>query len=242
MWGFKDRIFYRFSEVIDGCGISPAGLDNCILSGLIRVHAWIYPVCVYEVREVTCEAQVLLQKSETFLEGYVALLPNDYRRILQRGQAAVREFSTGEDSRYFLRCGAPDVEIRLEDLVILAAEKQKLDHYIKQQSRADHSIGMLSASGTPAAAFDPSFRHITFRGHRYCFGVMQASIVKKLYEMAKAGDPWQHGKKLLEEVGSESFNLRSIFSRQPSWRDLIVSDGRGLYRLHPDFPVPDIQE
>lgn len=237
MWGFKERQFYRFSEVINGCGISETGLDNCILSGLIRVHTWLFPTCVYQVKEVQSGTQVLWQTQESTTEGYIAVEVNDYRRMLQKGQANIRSFYKGED-KYCLHCHAPDIEVRLDDLVILASEKDKLDQYLEQQSRADHAIGMLSpAVRKSETSFDKDFRHVTFRGRKFTFGVMQALIVQKLYEAAVAGDPWLHGKQLLQDVGSESFNLRSIFSRQLFWRELITSNGRGLYRLHEDFPT-----
>ncbi len=242
MWGHKERVFYRFSEVINGCGISAAGLDNCILSGLIRVHTWFYPVCVYQIKEVRCGSQVLLQTQESVIEGYVALETNDYRRILQRGRAGLRIFSI-DDEKYCLRCGLSDIEVNMDDLVILASEKEKIDHYLEQQTRADHTIGMLSSTDIKAdTTFDPALRHVTFRGREYAFGAKQALIVRLLYEAAKAGDPWQNGKKLLKDAGSESFHLRSVFSRQAHWRELIMSDGRGLYRLHEDFPLSSTQD
>lgn len=237
MWGFKERQFYRFSEVINGCGISETGLDNCILSGLINVHVWVFPTCVHLVKQVQHGSQLLWQTQEAIVEGYVALESNDYRLLLQRRQTGMSSF-TQNGEKYCVRCHAPPIEIRWEDLVILTSEKEKLDQYLKQQAKADHTIGMLSPVGKKAdTTFDPAFRHVTYRGKKFAFGVMQALIVRKLYEAAVAGDPWQHGKQLLQDVGSESFNLRNIFSRQPNWRDLITSDGRGLYRLHEDFPI-----
>ncbi len=80
MWGHKHRQFYRFSEVINGCGISCTGLDNCILSGLIRVHTWMYPVCVYKLTEVQHGSQILYQKEDAVVEGYAAVSADDYRR------------------------------------------------------------------------------------------------------------------------------------------------------------------
>lgn len=242
MWGFKDRQFYRFSEVINGCGISETGLDNCILSGLIRVHTWLFPACVFQIEKMQNGTHVVWQTVESTTEGYVAVEPNDYRRMLQKGMVGIRSFSK-DDDKYCLRCHTPDVEVRLEDLVILASEKEKLDQYMEQQSRADHAIGMLSPAGKKAdTTFDRAFRQVNFRGKKFTFGVMQSLIVRKLYEAAVAGDPWLHGKQLLQDVGSESFNLRSIFSRQLNWRDLIISNGRGQYRLHEDFPVPPCTE
>ncbi len=236
MWGHKHRQFYRFKEIIDGCGISRTGLDNCILSGLIRVHAWQYPVCVYKVTEVQCGSQILYQREETVLEGYAAINTEDYRRILQSGCSSVRHF-VNDDGAYCLRWGIPDIFIRMDDLVILAEEKQKIDEYLEQQAGADHVIGMLKPSLSEGTTFDPAFRHVLFQGREYVFGPMQAMVVRKLFEASQSGNPWVAGKQLLQGAGSNSFNLKNIFTRQRHWRDLIISDGRGLYRLHEDFPI-----
>lgn len=240
VWGHIHRQFYRFSEVVDGCGISRTGLDNCILSGVIRVHAWMYPACVYKVTEVQHGAQVLFQKEDTVVEGYVAVSSSDYRRILQKEKACIRSFSN-EDGMYCLRWGHPDVTIRMDDLVILASEKDKIDQYLKQQAGADHVIGMLKPTSAEdeKTTFDPTFQHVRFKGFDFVFGDIQAKIVKRLYEAAQSGHPWLPGQRTLIEVGSTSFKLKNMFARQKHWRELIVSDGRGQYRLHEDFPIAD---
>ncbi len=237
MWGHIHRQFYRFSEVVEGCGISRTGLDNCILSGVIRVHAWMYPACVYKVTEVQHGAQVLFQKEDTVVEGYVAMSSSDYRRILQKGKACVRSFSN-DDGLYCLRWGHPDVTIRMEDLVILASEKMKIDQYLKQQAGADHVIGMLKPEEPEKpTTFDKTFTHVHFKGRDFVFGVKQAKMVKALYEAAQSGHPWVTGPDLLDLAESESFKLKNVFARQKYWRELITSDGRGGYRLHEDFPI-----
>ena len=237
MWGHIHRQFYRFSEVVEGCGISRTGLDNCILSGVIRVHAWMYPSCVYKVTEVQHGSQVLFHKEDTVVEGYVAVSSSDYRRILQKGKACIRSFSN-DDGMYCLRWGHPDATICMDDLVILASEKKKIDQYLKQQAGADHVIGMLKPepSETPAT-FDATFVHVHFKGRDFVFGEKQAKIVRGLYEAAQSGHPWITGQKLLQRANSFSFKMKNIFARQKYWRELIISDGRGQYRLHEDFPI-----
>lgn len=237
MWGHIHRQFYRFSEVIDGCGISRTGLDNCILSGVIRVHTWMYPAPVYKVTEVRHGSQVLFQKEDTVVEGYVCISASDYRRILQKDNACISSFSN-DDGMYCLRWGNPDIGVRMDDLVILASEKKKIEQYIKQQAGADHVIGMLKPADTEEkTTFDVTFQHVSFKGYNFVFGEIQSKMVKMLYEAAKTDNPWVHGQVLLKKAGSLSFKPKNIFSRQPNWRELIVSDRRGQYRLHEDFPV-----
>ena len=44
-------------------------------------------------------------------------------------------------------------------------------------------------------------------------------------------DPWQHGRYILEEAGSNLLRMIDLFKSQPQWRSLIESDRRGSYRL-----------
>jgi len=94
---------------------------------------------------------------------------------------------------------------------------------------------VMGAWKSGKAQFDPTFRHVSFKGRDFLFGPVQAAVVKQLYTAAKSGEPWQSGKKLLQDAGSESFSLRNVFARQPYWRELIESDSRGLYRLQEEF-------
>ncbi len=239
VWGHKHRQFYRFSEVINGCGISCTGLDNCILSGLIRVHTWMYPVCVYKLTEVQHGSQILYQKEDAVVEGYAAVSADDYRRTLQQGCVAIRNFSY-EDDLYCLRWGIPDVSVSMDDLVILAEEKEKIHQYLEQQGCADDVIGMLKpVKSDIGTTFDPAFRHVFFQGRDYTFGIMQAAVIRRLYEAAKTENPWMEGKQLLKEAGSASFNLKNVFSKHKYWRELIISDMRGQYRLNEDFPTEE---
>ena len=92
MWEHQERIYYTFSEVIEFYGISKACLDNCVLKNKLAAHAWIPPCCAHEIVETVHGNQVLLTKKEKLWEGYAAIFPNDYRKILQQGQANLREF------------------------------------------------------------------------------------------------------------------------------------------------------
>ncbi|MEP0313196.1 hypothetical protein [Hyphomonas sp.] len=92
----------------------------------------------------------------------------------------------------------------------------------------------LLAYDRPAvAAFehDAGYRKVSRRGERYALGEKQSLIIKRLHEASQTNDPWRDGRSLLDTAGSESTNLMDLFKNK---RDLIVSDGMGLYRLNLD--------
>jgi hypothetical protein len=62
-------------------------------------------------------------------------------------------------------------------------------------------------------------------------GVVQAQVVRTLHAAALTDQPWLDGKRLLCEAGATSMRMSDVFKSKTGWRDLIVSDRRGRYRL-----------
>lgn len=240
MWGHQERIYYNFSEIIQHYGISKTGLDNCILNGTLAVHVWLPPISVFKLSEALVEEQVFFNKTETHWDGYTAIFSGDYRKILHKGSANIREFpGRAHNETISLKCGADDIEVHYDDLVVLASGKEQLEKNLGLKPNAE-GIGIvigksMAPQPPPASKCDAGFRHIKFKQHEYQLGSVQSSVVRQLYEAAVNGDPWQNGKRLLQEAGSETFTLKNIFTRQPFWRELIMSDNRGMYRLNEDF-------
>ena len=86
-----------------------------------------------------------------------------------------------------------------------------------------------------AQAFEQrnNFSEVKFGGRVYRFGLAQAQVVAQLYEAAQTNDPWRRGHELLAGAKAKGPKLQDLFKRKidPSWRDLILSNRRGLYRL-----------
>jgi hypothetical protein len=240
MWGHQERIYYNFSEIISRYAISKTGLDNCILNGTLAVHVWIPPISVFKLAETVIDNRVLISRTESHWEGYTAIHVADYRKILHKGSTHIREFPAHDPFESIaLKQGADDIEVNYDDLVILAKGKEQLEEYLGMTANSECTVEVIGKAMGPqapkASSCDPAFRHIKYKGREHQLGSVQAAVVKRLYDAAKNGDPWQSGKRILQEVGSETFALKDVFTRQPFWRDLIVSDSRGMYRLHEDF-------
>ena len=79
----------------------------------------------------------------------------------------------------------------------------------------------------------PDYREVWFRGELFMFGEMQAKVIRHLHEAWKSGSPWVSGKAILRRVGSDDVaaKLANLFRRHPAWQRLLLSSGRGLYRL-----------
>ena len=76
------------------------------------------------------------------------------------------------------------------------------------------------------------YRHVRFNDRDYHFGDVQAKILEMLHDASRSRNPWVHGKTLIYESGSQAIRLRDIFKHKHDWRNIIISNDRGYYRLN----------
>lgn len=80
----------------------------------------------------------------------------------------------------------------------------------------------------------PDYSEVKLRGELFIFtGDINRAVIRLLHAAAGTSEPWRLGKTLLMEAGSTDLNMRmvNLFGRHPAWKVLILSDGRGKYRL-----------
>lgn len=81
-------------------------------------------------------------------------------------------------------------------------------------------------------ALESDWKCFKFGDIAFRLGDHQAQVAKMLFEAQARNQPWVSGKTLKHEVGFESQRLLDLFKSQKHWRKLILSDGRGKYRLN----------
>lgn len=90
---------------------------------------------------------------------------------------------------------------------------------------------LLSEQGESFSHSD-DYLHIRINDVAFRLGQLQAKAVAGMHEALRSGNPWVNGKRLLEQIGSQSMKLQDIFKTQKGWAEhLIESDGAGGYRL-----------
>jgi hypothetical protein len=157
-------------------------------------------------------------------EGYIPLSHEHCIRLFKTGSVTLRGFVTScGGSRYVLPHSAEDIRASIDDLLVLEEDLRSFE--------AAQSTIIESLSQGGIEVLDDSFRILKIDGKIHRFGEMQAAILGKLQQAAIEGEPWKNGKRLLAEVGSESFTLGNVFKHKPVWKQLVNSDGRGSYRL-----------
>lgn len=79
----------------------------------------------------------------------------------------------------------------------------------------------------------PDYRQVWFRGECYLFGPLQSEVIRLLHEASRTGRPWVPGKSVLNNAGSgdSAAKIGNLFRKHDSWKKLLISNGRGDYRL-----------
>jgi hypothetical protein len=64
-------------------------------------------------------------------------------------------------------------------------------------------------------------------------------VLRRLKSAGESDQPWVSGKTLLADSGAATMRLIDLFKRKPVWRQLIIADGKGCYRLNPQLLSPE---
>jgi len=221
------RQFITLPELASEWRVEVSALWRCLIDGDLLGHVQAPLMCVFLVTKKVEAQTVRVERTLTNWEGYAPLSRYQCQRFYQRGQLNLREFiCDAKQSRYVLPDETDDLIVDTKRFGILAHERRRFEEQHGVTSQAEPST------------FDPSFRIVRYQGQEYELGPMQSQVVRQLYEAALRGEPWQPGKRLLQEAGSQSFGVLKLFKRNPIGKILIRSKPSGLYRLAEEFLPP----
>lgn len=118
-----------------------------------------------------------------------------------------------------------DIQIDLADLVVPMANIETIEQKYSERSQRTNTFVPVTDDCSC----------VLFNGKEYTFGVMQAKVIKILWDSYNQGTPWVYGKRILSQIGCGSDRIQSLFSHNKHWRNVVASDGNGKYRL--DVPA-----
>lgn len=158
--------------------------------------------------------------------GVLDLHAGDVFHLFRCGEHYLRDFRVPGVGHVTLSGETESVFVMIGDLVLRREERD----------RFEAETGFCGIQSRRQSAFTASddYQDICCHGHRYRLGFIQAQVVRALHAAALSGDPWQNGKSVLSVAGSKSLRMSDVFKSQAGWRNLIISDGRGGYRLRCD--------
>jgi hypothetical protein len=224
-----DKAYYRLEEIEERWGRPRRDLAYLAENGLLAVSVRVYGIVIERgLYETDPDGRSFtIPEDQTPFTGVQDLLAHDVYRIFQEGTTWIRHFGA-ETARYCAVLRPEDgIRVTCDELVVRRGERDRVE--------ARHGLGGVTRASVPRFAYVPDFSEVVHGDLTYRLGPIQARVVRLLYEAATAGAPWRHGKRVLAEAGSSCRRMADLFKTQSGWRRLIVSDGRGKYRLNIDF-------
>ncbi|MDX1950290.1 MAG: hypothetical protein SFT90_07335 [Rickettsiales bacterium] len=230
---FPPQIFYTIDEVATEWNVPSSTITKAILSSNLLCHFWLDKVVVYHFTEEDEGNTSRVSKNLKSINGYMPMYEEDCRILFKQKQIALRRFRGNNCNEYYwLPQRAVDVFVQPDDLVILREEKERFEELHELKPKKSKLVSSLNIDSKNSFEFSADFREVKINGEYFGLGEMQANIVKYLYEASKTDLPWVNGKKLLQNVNSNSFVMRDVFKSHSNWKNLILSDGKGRYRLN----------
>lgn len=233
------KSYHRLAE-LSALWCAPVDDLECyVLDGLLEVSVMAIGLPV-EVGRLERDSEgggwMRVDARPELLSGLQPVVAADLWPVFRHGLGRVARLKPpAPDGFVELADGVDPILVTMTDLLVARSERQRFE--------AAHGLG-ASEPEAAAASAEPGFLHrngyaeVVSAGEVFRLGPLQAAIVRQLHEASATPDPWRTGKELLAASRSESQKIVDLFKSKPNWRSLIVSDGRGRYRLNlADRPV-----
>jgi hypothetical protein len=166
--------------------------------------------------------------------GLLALRACDLAVLLRRGSMTIRCFGAGEERYGDIVEPEDGIEVHACDLVVTRTERNRFEraHALDDQVKSN---GKRAMPVMPPIDCSDDGGWITVRGREYLFsGLLQKTVIRRLYEALQDGSPRIGMQALLEEIESRSRHISQVFSgADPRWRE-IVGYGKGHVWLKVD--------
>ena len=214
-----DKEYFTLEEVLEETALPLRDLIYLAENGHVALSVLVYDLYLGRAFEET-------EQPVEPLTGLVDLTMRDAHRVLKHGSVAPDLVVVPPDEPTEIMTGTSPLRVATGDLQVRKSERQKLLALSKRQ---------LARARAAPFVHSADYRLVQLDGETFNLGEFQARIVQKLHQARLAGSPWQNGKLLLSAAGSQSTRIHDLFKSQGSrWVRLLVSNGRGLYRLGGD--------
>ncbi len=220
--------YYSLKQVSKRWSICKQQVQHYIETDKLPCCIWIKPMWM-NLGRMQLQAngrEVFQPQHRIWVKTTIRLFPFDCMEIFRKGKALASFFRSTKDSSQVLRLDKIETAITIKkaDLFILRKDVEWFEQTYQIDNPATQSASTLFSHSD-------DYQTVKFRGESMRFGFIQASIIKQLHEISLTNQPWCHGKILLKNSGSQSEQVKDIFSSKANWREVIESDGRGYYRL-----------
>lgn len=213
-----------------------------VIDGLLQVSIMAIGVVVETgTFEADDQGLMRLPEGETVLNGLHAVVASDLWSVFRHGSGHIARFKPAATHGYIeLASHHGAIRITLEDLLVTRTERDRFERACGMGPGEPEAVA--SHKATPLVAEHPAnatqfvhrddYSEVVFSGELFRLGPLQAAVVRQLHEASQSGNPWRPGKELLSNSSASTMRIVDLFKVKKNWRTLIVSDGRGNYRLN----------
>jgi hypothetical protein len=227
------RRWYRIADVAKRWNMPLSDIEDYALDEVLQLSVFVVDVPVEANGWELGDENFRSPQGMLFVNGPQPLLRRSLLEIFRTGQAEVRSFPTELPNKYVhVRSGVPAVIARREDLILTCEERDRFEH--------DHAV--QTDAGKPATTdvwHSDDFSRVRVAREWHSFGPKQAAVLRLLKTASDSDNPWLDGKRLLDEADAATMRLIDLFKRKPAWRQMILADGKGRYRLNIDLLSPE---
>ncbi len=238
---FPAKNYERLKALQKKWKVSQDDMFYAIENGILRTCIWLP---IRYVERIAIKGRKFIFETHEHQCGFVGVRPEDCRLICNTGCAKLRIFNSVKEEGHILRLAyeppQPDICVRLQDLVVLESDKQSFQDKF---DITEVNITELREKQAPRLIVSEDYRYIKMDDLEFHFGDIQARVVQLLHNASQSHKPWVHGKTLIFESGSNAARVRDLFKNKSKWRELILSNDRGYYRLNvplEEYPRPDV--
>lgn len=220
--GLLTKKFYALAELQDAWQMPDSDVYYLAMAGDLRL--------TFMVHDLRILARIPLKSVRTGLieqtyNGILDLRRCDADHVLRHGVVEINKFEMPNEDDGRLASQEARITVRREDLLVTDDQREHVEcNILKLHEPAPKPVSI-------ELEYSWDYRRIELGGETFSLGPKQARIVALLHRAYMEGDPWRTGSQLLDHAGSSADRVRDLFKSQSDWTKLIVSDGRGLYRL-----------
>jgi hypothetical protein len=225
--GFVEKDYFSLQEIEIRWNLPHEDIAYLAENGLLKISVRVFRVHLEEgIQEQTEDGRWATGLvGREWHSGLLDLQAWDAFVLFRDGVVQIRHVAAEPGQYLSILEPHGGIEARQADIVVRRRERDRVE--------AQHGLGPEQAPPSEAVVVhNNDYAEVLFNGRTFRFGQCQARIVRILHEAAKTESPWCHGKAVLGQAGSSGTRMVDLFKHKKGWRDLILSDGRGKYRLN----------
>jgi hypothetical protein len=222
--------YFTLGELVDEWCLPEADILYLAENGQLRLAVRVFGLVVENGDiEVTDDGHWFrIPHEQPRYSGLLDLTERDAHTVLKAGSAVIGHFHVDNPGYCVVVDPSDAMLVSRHDLLVRRNQKDQVEALIQGRAVTSHAI---EAPKTGGLVHSEDYREVKLGALSFRLGAIQSDIVRRLHQAAKDGHPWRSGKLLLTEAGAASLRMSDLFKSKPSWRRLVLSDGRGMYRI-----------